>query len=93
MSAQQAVETFLSRHRGFSSPCCCSGPRDGEPFCPCDMAWIVVIDDQYFQITESRTPTGYNYTAEQIKVAPPTIQEPERELTLKERLMKKYGRA
>lgn len=33
-------------------PCCCMGPMDGNPVCPCNMKYVKIVDGHYIQITD-----------------------------------------
>lgn len=61
---QQAIRNFLSKDAPLSMPCGCMGPMDGQPVCPCRMAWVEVVDGKYYQIQEHRSPDGITHTAE-----------------------------
>ena len=32
--------------------CCCMGPQDGEPVCPCAMKYVKIVDGHYIQISD-----------------------------------------
>lgn len=62
----QAVQKFLQKPESSPAACCCMGPRDNDPGCPCEMRWMVVVNDQYFRISKNPTATGYDYVAERV---------------------------
>lgn len=60
---ERAIRKFLTKQPPMNKICACRGPRDGEPACPCSMAWFVSIDDVWYRITEHRGPNGVHHKA------------------------------
>lgn len=49
----QALHQFLSLpNRPIPHACCCVGPRDGDPVCPCRMAYVQIVNGKYYEISE-----------------------------------------
>lgn len=36
----------------FNIACACMGPWDDEPYCPCQMRWIIKDCDKYYRVKE-----------------------------------------
>lgn len=60
---KQAIRAFLSRPAPYMGACGCMGPQNGDPVCPCQMAWVVKLEDGFYMITEHRSPDGITHTA------------------------------
>lgn len=60
---QQAIRNWLSKPAPFDMPCGCMGPQDDQPVCPCAMAYVEVVNGEYYQIVEHRSPDGITHTA------------------------------
>jgi hypothetical protein len=86
---RKAVKTFMERGKPYLGGACgCMGPQGDEPWCPCEMRWMVKVDDAWFRITEQIVDSwGYKYIATRTEV--PTWHEDAKEqppMTLKEKL-------
>lgn len=69
---QIAIKIFMQRPKPYFDACCCVGPKDGDPVCPCSMQMMVKVDDVYYKITEEPTEDGYRYSAN--KFLPPAVE-------------------
>ena len=58
----ETVRNILNQE---SHACCCMGPRNGEPVCPCAMKHVKIVDGHYVQIISlgevSKFDNGYGY--------------------------------
>ncbi len=63
---QRAVAQHLSKPRPTNGACGCMGPRDGDPFCHCDMLWTELVDGTYYRISETRDLTGITLHAKEV---------------------------
>lgn len=64
---RQAIRQWLSKPYPQNGACGCMGPRDGEPACPCAMAWHEKVGDDWYIITETRTPDGVTHDATKVE--------------------------
>ena len=81
---QRAIEQHLSKPRPHSHACCCMGPRDDDPVCPCRMEWVEKVDGIYYQISENRSAAEIGLVAEKLIV----LTQEEREAKAKENILK-----
>lgn len=63
---QLAIEQWLSKAYPHSGACGCMGPAPGDPVCPCKMAWVSIVDNRFYMISEQRSSAGVTHTATEI---------------------------
>lgn len=64
MDQATAIKRFLRREDRISNgPCGCMGPRDGEPKCPCKMAYVEKVNGTYYEVKSHVSGLGRQYTA------------------------------
>jgi len=88
---QIAIKQWLSKPAPCFVACGCMGPQRGEPFCPCKMQMVEMVDGKYYLITEHRSPDGITHTAELV-VTEEDKKAKYEALSYKEKLQVKYGR-
>lgn len=62
-----AIQQHLSKPRPYSEICACMGPRDGNPLCPCGMAWCEKVNGIWYNIIEERSTDGIKLRAIEVK--------------------------
>jgi hypothetical protein len=62
--SHEALKRFMSRPRPIPHACCCLGPRDGDPVCPCAMAYVEQVNGVYYQISEQKIDGEYTWVVE-----------------------------
>lgn len=80
---QQAIRQWLSKPYPMvmGGGCCCIGPVDNAPVCPCTMQFVERVGEFFYKVDEHRSPDGVTHTAK-------IIAEVSQHLTLEERLMR-----
>lgn len=81
---QQAIRQWLSKPYPMNGGCCCVGPRDNDPVCPCAMQFVERVGDFFYKVEEHRCPDGVTHTAK-------IIAEVGQALTFEERLMRELN--
>jgi hypothetical protein len=61
--AEIAIRQHLSKPRPWNDACACMGPLNGQPLCPCKMAWVETVNGRYWLVKEHRSPEGIKHTA------------------------------
>lgn len=51
-----AVQEYMARLPIHTGPCCCMGPQNGEPRCPCAMNYVVRMPSGYYEMSEVPDP-------------------------------------
>lgn len=54
--------------------CFCTGPRPGEPVCPCMMRSVKVIDGRYMRITDLGPAPNHGIPASMLKIPPGVLK-------------------
>ncbi len=62
----RAIEEFQRRPEPFPHACGCVGKRYGEPACPCGMAYVVKIDERWYEISKIQVMRGTRYVATRV---------------------------